>query len=155
MIADLLPAQAVFHALSVPDKRRLIARLSTEAAPYCGVAAAQISEAVLLREALGTTGFGGGFAIPHARLAGLGHMVALFATLASPVAYGALDGRGVDLVILLLSPVEAGAEPLKALARISRILRDAVLVEKLRAAPSAAALALLLGVGTGVRERAA
>ena len=82
-------------------------------------------------------------------------MVAVLATLATPVDYGALDGAPVDLVVLLLAPVEAGAEPLKALARISRLLRDVALVEKLRAAPSAEALAKLLGIGAAVQDRAA
>ncbi len=155
MITDLLPPGAVLHGVSAADKPALLAMLASHAAQFCAIDAACIAEAVNARELLGTTGFGGGIAIPHARLAGLDHMVAVFATLATPVDYGALDGAPVDLVVLLLAPIEAGAEPLKALARISRLLRDAALVEKLRAAPSAEALAKLLGVGVAVQDRAA
>jgi PTS system nitrogen regulatory IIA component len=155
MITDLLPPEAVLHGVSAADKPALLAMLASHAAQFCAIDAACIAEAVNARELLGTTGFGGGIAIPHARLAGLDHMVAVFATLATPVDYGALDGAPVDLVVLLLAPIEAGAEPLKALARISRLLRDAALVEKLRAAPSAEALAKLLGVGVAVQDRAA
>ena len=155
MITDLLPPGAVLHGVSAADKPALLAMLASHAAQFCAIDAARIAEAVNARELLGTTGFGGGIAIPHARLAGLDHMVAVFATLATPVDYGALDGAPVDLVVLLLAPIEAGAEPLKALARISRLLRDAALVEKLRAAPSAEALAKLLGVGVAVQDRAA
>lgn len=155
MITDLLPPGAVLHGVSAADKPALLAMLASHAAQFCAIDAAHIAEAVNARELLGTTGFGGGIAIPHARLAGLDHMVAVFATLATPVDYGALDGAPVDLVVLLLAPIEAGAEPLKALARISRLLRDAALVEKLRAAPSAEALAKLLGVGVAVQDRAA
>ena len=155
MITDLLPPEAVLHGVSAADKPALLAMLASHAAQFCAIDAACIAEAVNARELLGTTGFGGGIAIPHARLAGLDHMVAVFATLATPVDYGALDGAPVDLVVLLLAPIEAGAEPLKALARISRLLRDAALVEKLRAAPSVEALAKLLGVGVAVQDRAA
>lgn len=155
MMTDLLPPGAVLHGVSAADKPALIAALARHAAGFCGIEAARIAEAVAAREALGTTGFGGGIAIPHARLAGLDHMVAVLATLATPVDYGALDGAPVDLAVLLLAPAQAGAEPLKALARISRLLRDGALVEKLRAAPSAAALAQLLGLGAAVQDRAA
>ncbi len=155
MITDLLPPGAVLHGVSAADKPALLATLAGHAAQFCAIDSSRIAEAVTAREALGTTGFGGGIAIPHARLAGLDHMVAVLATLATPVDYGALDGAPVDLVVVLLAPVEAGAEPLKALARISRLLRDAALVEKLRAAPSADALAKLLGIGAAVQDRAA
>jgi PTS system nitrogen regulatory IIA component len=155
MITDLLPPGAVLHGVSAADKPALLATLAQHAAQFCGIDAARIADAMTAREALGTTGFGGGIAIPHARLAGLDHMVAVLATLAPPVDYGALDGERVDLVVLLLAPVEAGAEPLKALARISRLLRDAALVEKLRAAPSVEALAKLLGVDAAAQDRAA
>ena len=155
MITDLLPPGAVLHGVSAADKPALLAMLASHAAQFCAIDAARIAEAVNARELLGTTGFGGGIAIPHARLAGLDHMVAVLATLAMPVDYGALDGAPVDVVVLLLAPVEAGAEPLKALARISRLLRDAALVERLRASPSAEALAKLLGIGAAVQDRAA
>lgn len=155
MISDLLPAGAVLHRVSVADKSALLATLAQHAARFTGIDAARIAAALAAREALGTTGFGGGIAIPHARFDGLGGMVAVLATLATPVDYGALDGEPVDLVVVLLTPADAGAAPLKALARISRLLRDAALVEKLRAAASADALDKLLGAGAAVHDRAA
>lgn len=155
MSTDLLPPGAVLHGVSVADKPALLATLAQAAVALSGVDAPSIDAALAAREMLGTTGFGGGIAIPHARLAKLDKIIAVLATLASPVDYGALDDEPVDLVVLLLAPLEAGAEPLKALARISRLLRDAVLVAKLRAAPDAATLEKLLGVGAVARDRAA
>src|SRR5204863_3127010 len=96
------------------------------------------------REHLGSTGMGQGIAIPHGRVAGVSRMVGVFARLESPVSYDAIDEQPVDLVFLLLAPVEAGADHLKALARVSRLLRNQAVCEKLRAAPQAATLFALL-----------
>ena len=155
MITDLLPPGAVLHGVSAADKPALLATLVTAAAALCGIDASRIDAALAARETLGTTGFGGGIAIPHARVPGLGQIIAVLATLATPVDYGALDHEPVDLVVLLLAPLEAGAEPLKALARISRLLRDTALVDKLRAAPDVATLAKLLGIGAVAHDQAA
>jgi PTS system nitrogen regulatory IIA component len=103
-----------------------------------------VFEVLLERERLGTTGVGGGIAIPHGRLPGLTHMFGLFARLERPVDFEAIDERPVDLIFLLLAPSAAGADHLKALARVSRLLRDRSLVEKLRATESADALYALL-----------
>ena len=97
-----------------------------------------------------STGFGGGVAIPHGKLAGLDRIYALVARLTTPVDYKAIDGGKVDLVFLLLSPPDAGAEHLKALAAVSRIVRNAAIVEKLRGARSRDALAAVL---LGAEER--
>nr|WP_255536340.1 PTS sugar transporter subunit IIA [Pacificimonas pallii] len=110
--------------------------------------AALIAEALVQRERVGSTAFGGGFAVPHARLSGLDNVVGAFAVLTRPVDLRALDGEPVDLVYALISPEEAGADHLKALAAVSRLMRDNALVEKLRGASSAdAAHALLVTHG--------
>ena len=105
------------------------------------------------RERLGSTGFGGGVAIPHGKLDGLSRIYALVARLAEPVDYKAIDGAPVDLVFLLLSPPDAGAEHLKALAAVSRVVRHAATLEKLRGARSRDALAAVL-MGADERDAA-
>jgi PTS system nitrogen regulatory IIA component len=105
------------------------------------------------REQLGSTGFGHGVAIPHGKVEGLKTIYCLFARLAEPLDYKAIDGRPVDLVFLLLSPPEAGAEHLKALAAISRVTRHAVTLEKMRGARSRDALAAVL-MGADERDAA-
>lgn len=135
---------AVLPDLVVADKAGLLAALAAAAADATGLAAEVILARVEDREILGTTGFGRGTAIPHARLAGLSGVVAVVARLATPVDYGALDAQPVDIAVLLLSPEQAGADHLKALARISRALRSADLLAAWRAAPDAAALTLAI-----------
>jgi PTS system nitrogen regulatory IIA component len=106
-----------------------------------------IFDVLLQRERLGSTGLGQGVAIPHGKLRGLKRIVGLFARLAEPIDFDAVDGLPVDIVFLLLAPEGAGADHLKALARISRLLRDGTAVEKLRASRDAAALYALLTEG--------
>ena len=105
------------------------------------------------REQLGSTGFGQGVAIPHGKIEGLGRIYGLFARLSEPLDYKAIDGRPVDLVFLLLSPVDAGAEHLKALAAISRVTRNGATLEKMRGARSSDALAAVL-MGADERDAA-
>lgn len=138
--ADLLRGDAIFLNLEAADKRQLLALLSERAAPIAGLPATLILERVLEREVLGSTGFGQGVAIPHARLARLSAVTLVVARLATPVDYGALDGEPVDLVVLLLSPETAGADHLKALARISRTLRNPQILAAMRAADTEDAL---------------
>jgi PTS system nitrogen regulatory IIA component len=109
-----------------------------------GISDRRIYEALAERERLGTTGIGGGVAIPHCRLTGLTRLHGAFTRLERPVPFEAIDDQPVDLVFLLLAPAEAGAEHLKALARVSRLLRDRTMCEKLRGANSADALYALL-----------
>jgi len=116
---------------------------------------AYVAEVIFAREALGSTGFGAGTAIPHGRLATLPRIVAVLAKLSVPVDYAALDGLPVDLVVLMLAPAGAGANHLKALARVSRALRDRDFCDKLRGSASADALyALVVGDGAA-RSKAA
>jgi PTS system nitrogen regulatory IIA component len=130
--------------LPVLAKDAALLALARHAAALAGQSALLIHERLRTREALGPTGFGGGAAIPHARLPGLPACMALVARLPEPIDWGAIDGQPVDIVVLLLSPEGAGADHLKALARISRSLRDAATVPALRAATDADAMRAVL-----------
>lgn len=146
-IAGLLGADAVLAEVGANGKRALFTTLGGAAAKAFGVDAKEVAEALAAREKLGTTGFGGGVAVPHARIAALGRVRGIFARLARPIDFDAVDDQPVDLVFALLSPVDAGADHLKALALVSRHLRDRTLAQKLRGAGSPDALyALLTGV---------
>lgn len=141
---DLLGPDRVLAGIRVANKKQLLGLLADAAAPACALPAARIADLVAERERLGSTGFGGGVAIPHAKADGLQSMVGVFAQLANPVDFDALDRRPVDLAFLLLSPVEAGAEHLKALARVSRMFRDEAFIAKLRGVTGADAMYALL-----------
>ncbi len=137
--SDLLRPDAVFKDVAVANKKTLFAQLAA-AAEAQGMDARLVAERLTAREKLGSTGFGGGVAIPHARLDGLDAVTGVFMRLAHPIEFDAVDDLPVDLVFLLLSPVDAGAEHLKALARVSRRLRDRAFLAKLRGAGSPDAL---------------
>jgi PTS system nitrogen regulatory IIA component len=141
---DLLAAHAVLPALKVKNKKQALQELSAQAAQACGREAREIFEVLLQRERLGSTGIGNGVAIPHGKLARLERLCGLFARLERPVDFDSLDGEPVDLIFLLLAPEGAGADHLKALARIARILRDERVAEQLRAARDENAIRALL-----------
>ncbi|MBS0526600.1 MAG: PTS IIA-like nitrogen regulatory protein PtsN [Proteobacteria bacterium] len=144
-IADLLAGpDAVLACVKASGKKALLAELAGRAAALYKLDERRLFDRLLERERLGSTGIGGGIAIPHGRMAGLEKPVGLFARLGHPVDFDAIDERPVDTVFLLLAPEGAGADHLKALARVSRLLRDRNLVEKLRATESADALYALL-----------
>jgi nitrogen PTS system EIIA component len=144
-IADLLTGpEAVLASVKASGKKALLAELASRAATLFKVDERRLFDRLLERERLGSTGIGGGIAIPHARLAALTKPVGLFARLAQPIDFEAIDERPVDIVFLLAAPEGAGADHLKALARVSRLLRDRNLVEKLRATEKADALYALL-----------
>jgi PTS system nitrogen regulatory IIA component len=143
-LSDLLLPETVFERLAAGNKKALFQQLSAAAATAYGLDAAAIAERLVAREKLGSTGFGGGVAIPHAKLAGLSHVVGVFARLVQPIDFQAVDDLSVDIVFMLLSPPEAGAAHLKALARVSRRLRDRGFVDKLRGAGSQDAIYALL-----------
>lgn len=146
-LGDILSSDAVIAALSVPNKKALLQQLSAVAARLTGIDAKLVLDRLVERERLGSTGFGGGVAIPHGKIDGLDRVVGVFARLAAPVDYQALDDMPVDLVFLLLSPPDSGVEHLKALARVSRRLRDRAFVAKLRGAGSEDALYALFATG--------
>ncbi|HEY1614156.1 MAG TPA: PTS IIA-like nitrogen regulatory protein PtsN [Rhizomicrobium sp.] len=143
-IVDLLAPEAVLPSLKVQSKKQLLQELSVHAAKITGIAERRIFETLVERERLGSTGMGQGIAIPHGRIAALPKINGLFARLDTPVAYEAVDDQPVDLVFLLLAPETAGADHLKALARVSRLLRNQSACEKLRAATRPEVLFALL-----------
>jgi len=144
-IADLLTGpEAVLASVKTSGKKALLAELASRAAGLYALDERRLFDRLVEREALGSTGVGGGIAIPHGRVATIAAPCGLFARLAQPVAFDAIDERPVDVVFLLMAPEGAGADHLKALARVSRLLRDRSLVDKLRATESAEALYALL-----------
>jgi nitrogen PTS system EIIA component len=148
-LSDLLTPEAVLAGMAAANKKSLFQQLGGAAARAYDLDAKLVSERLAQREKLGSTGFGSGIAIPHAKLEGLRHVAGVFVRLAQPVDFAAIDDLPVDLVFMLLSPVGAGAEHLKALACVSRKLRDRNFAAKLRGAGSDDALfALLAGVET-------
>jgi nitrogen PTS system EIIA component len=139
-LADLLHQDAIIPALKATSKKQILQELAVKAAKLTGVSEREIFDVILQRERLGSTGVGHGIAIPHGKLAGISAISGIFARLESPVDFEALDDEPVDLVFLLLAPEGAGADHLKALSRIARILRDQDLAAKLRQTDSASAI---------------
>jgi PTS system nitrogen regulatory IIA component len=154
-ITDLIAPEAVLSSLRVHTKKQLLQELAARAAQLSGIPERRIFESLLERERLGSTGMGQGIAIPHARIAGLTRILGVFVRLESPIPYEAIDGQTVDLVFLLLTPEEAGADHLKALATVSRLLRSQTACEKLRAANKPEVLYALLTERTNRRQQAA
>lgn len=152
-LADFLDFDAIKTALPGGSKRSLLQQLANLAGQRLSQPSAVILASLNEREQLGSTGFGQGVAIPHGKIEGLERIYGLFARLAEPVDYKAIDGRQVDLVFLLLSPPDAGAEHLKALAAISRVTRHSATLEKMRGARSRDALAAVL-LGADERDAA-
>lgn len=142
--SDLLLPQAVIERLAAATKKSLFQQLGQIAGEAYGLSPEAVTECLAKREKLGSTGFGGGVATPHGKLAGLDRVVGVFARLSQPIDFHAVDDVAVDIVFMLLSPPDAGAEHLKALARVSRLLRDRSVVAKLRGAGSRDALFALL-----------
>ncbi len=139
-LADILSEDSVIVCSESKTKLDVLHRLSEQAAKITGQDAATIFEAVNDREQLGSTGLGSGIAIPHGKFAGLGSVTALFAKLDEPVEFESVDDAPVDLVMMLLAPMGAGADHLKALARVARILRTDTVVARLRRCGSAGEL---------------
>ncbi len=142
--ADFIDFEGIRTSLPGGSKRALLQQLANIAAQRCGLEPAAILAALTEREKLGSTGLGQGVAIPHGKIEGLNRIYGLFARIADPVDYKAIDSRKVDLVFLLLSPPDAGADHLKALAAISRVIRHSTTLEKMRGARSRDALAAVL-----------
>ena len=145
-LTDLVAPNAIMPALKVNNKKQAIAELAAKAAVLTGQSERDILEILLQREKLGSTGVGNGVAIPHGKLPKLGKLFGLFAHLDRAVDFEALDNQPVDLVFLLLAPEGAGADHLKALARVARLLRDPVVVNKLRESRDADALYAVLAL---------
>jgi PTS system nitrogen regulatory IIA component len=132
-LADILSEDAVIACDKVKDKAQLLEIIADHAARLTGYDARAVLETLEAREALGSTGLGNGIAIPHGKLSGLERLSAVFLRLPEPVDFGAVDDQPVDLFVTLLAPSGAGADHLKALSRVARLLRTDALVESLRA----------------------
>jgi nitrogen PTS system EIIA component len=143
-ILDLLAPEGVLPNLRVSSKKQALQELARRAGALTGLAERKIFEVLLERERLGTTGIGMGIAVPHGKLPELDRLWGIFARLERPIDFAAIDDKPVDLVFLLLAPEAAGADHLKALARVSRLLRDRAICEKLRGTDNADALFALL-----------
>ena len=143
-IADLLAPDAVIGSLKVQGKKQLLQELAARAAQLTRIPERKIFEVLNERERLGSTGVGQGIAIPHGRLADIKNIVGVFARLENGIDYDAVDKQPVDLVFMLLAPEGSGADHLKALARVSRLLRNQAAVEKLRASTKPEALYAIL-----------
>lgn len=152
-LSEFLDFDAIKPALSAGNKRALLQQLANLAGQRLAIGSGAILATISEREKLGSTGFGQGVAIPHGKLEELSRIYCLFVRLSEPVRYKAIDGVPVDLVFLLLSPADAGAEHLKALAAISRVVRHAPTLEKMRGARSRDALAAVL-MGADERDAA-
>jgi len=144
--SDLVSPTAIIPALKVNGKKQALQEIAAKAAALTGQSERAILEILLQREKLGSTGVGNGVAIPHGKLAKLANVFGLFARLERPIDFEALDGQPVDLIFLLLAPEGAGADHLKALARVARLLRDPEVARKLRNSPDADALYAVLAM---------
>lgn len=143
-LADIIDARSVYPALKVQTKKQLLQELSHAVAQLTAVDHRIIFETLMQREKLGSTGLGQGIAIPHGKIPSIARVYGLFARLAHPINFDAIDDQPVDLVFLLLAPEHAGADHLKALARISRLLRNPAIVNKLRGTASSEGLYAIL-----------
>ena len=141
---DLISDRAIIPALKATSKKAALQDLSERAALISGIPAREIFDAMLQRERLGSTGVGNGIAIPHGKLTRVDKIFGVFARLERPIDYDAQDGAPVDLMFMLIAPESAGADHLKALARIARVLRDTSLTTRLRATRDASALYVML-----------
>jgi PTS system nitrogen regulatory IIA component len=154
-ISDLLAPDAILPALKAQSKKQLLQELSAKAHLVTRLPERRIFETLVERERLGTTGVGAGIAIPHGRIAEAKTITGVFARLEPAIEYEAVDSQPVDLVFMLLAPEDAGADHLKALARVSRLLRNAAVCEKLRATSSPEALYAILTAQNGDASQAA
>ncbi len=150
-ISDLLTRDRVVESLRAPSKKQVLQALAHRAAAATGLSERTIFDVLLERERLGTTGVGRGIAIPHGKLPELDTLYGVFAKLEQPVDFEAVDQQPVDLIFLLLAPESAGADHLKALARISRVLRDGGVCSKLRQATDVDAIFGLLTANGSTR----
>jgi PTS system nitrogen regulatory IIA component len=143
-IADLITPRSVIPQLRAANKKQALQELAKRAAAITGFHERAVYDVLIERERLGSTGVGMGIAVPHGKLPALAGLCGIFARLERPIAFEAIDDQPVDLIFLLLAPETAGADHLKALALVTRLLRDRMVCEKLRGTDSADALYALL-----------
>jgi PTS system nitrogen regulatory IIA component len=143
-LCDLLAPDSIISSLEATSKKHALQELATIAAERTGLDAREIFNTLLQRERLASTGLGRGIAVPHGKLANLSSIVCLFARLEQPIDYDSHDSEPVDLLFLLLAPEHASGDHLKALASISRVVREPSMLDALRSAPDPAALRMAL-----------
>jgi PTS system nitrogen regulatory IIA component len=143
-VVDLIKPRAVIAQLRAANKKQALLEVARRAAALTGIAERRIYDVLAERERLASTGLGRGLAIPHGKLPELANLCGVFARLERPIPFDAFDNQPVDLVFALLAPDEAGAEHLRALARVSRLLRDGTICQKLRGTDNPDALYALL-----------
>lgn len=144
ILPDLLAPSGVLAPLKANGKKQALQEMAERAAAVTGLPERDVFEALLQRERLGSTGIGNGIAIPHGRFQGLERLHGFFARLEKPIDYDAIDGQPVDILFALLAPEGAGADHLKALARVARVLRDRGTLERIRNAHDADAIFAIL-----------
>lgn len=147
-VTDLVGPTAIVPNLKATSKKQVLQEIARKAADVTGLDQREIFDVLLERERLGTTGVGHGIAIPHGKLAKLDRLYGVFVKMDKPIDFDAIDDEPVDLIFLLLAPESAGADHLKALARVSRLLRDKTVCTKLRGCETADAIYALLGETT-------
>lgn len=147
-LSDLIAPEGVVASLKATSKKQALQMLAAKAASITGLVERDIFSTLLERERLGSTGVGHGVAIPHGKLDTLDRVVGLFARTKTPLDFEALDDQPVDLIFVLLAPEGSGADHLKALARIARVLRDQILAEKIRSTDNASGIYAVLTGGT-------
>ena len=150
-LTDLLDGECVVANLRATSKKQVLQELARRAADITNIDERKIFAVLMDRERLGTTGVGSGIAIPHGKLPELDRLYGIFARLEKPVDFQSIDERPVDLIFVLLAPEEAGADHLKALARVSRLLRDQNTCEKLRGTCEVDALSAILTESQEIR----
>lgn len=139
-LRDLLEVSAIMPALKANSKKQVLQLMAERGAAITGLPERQVFDTVLQRERLGSTGAGYGVAIPHGKLAGIDRITGVFARLETPVDFESLDDQPVDLVFLLLAPEGAGADHLKALSLVARVMRERDVTAKIRGTRDAAAI---------------
>lgn len=143
-LVDILSRDCVVPSLKVTSKKQALQEISQIAADLTDLTSREVFDILLQRERLGSTGLGQGIAIPHGKFAALENVHGIFARLSQPIEFESVDNQPVDLIFVLLAPEGAGADHLKALARVSRLLRDHEIIEKLRSSGNADALYSIL-----------
>ena len=143
-LSNLISLETIYPNMKASSKKQLLQELGNMAKDKIGKPILEIANVLMERERLGSTGVGHGVAIPHGRFSDLDQICGIFVKLDKPVNYGSLDDQPVDLIFLLLVPEEAGADHLKALAKVSRIFRDQSICDKLRGAENSDAIYAIL-----------
>jgi PTS system nitrogen regulatory IIA component len=143
-LIDLLTPAAVVSPLRANSKKQALHELAQHAALLTGLPERELFESLLQRERLGSTGIGDGIAIPHGRMNGIDRLVGLFARAEKPIDFDALDGQPVDIIFVLIAPEGAGADHLKALARVARVLRNQAVLDQVRHTRDPAAIYAIL-----------